>query len=187
MWWLTVWFTDANFSDKPAISVFRVGKEMKEKMCLDKTVSRLSLPLHYLKPHCDRTSPACLDMSLHVLNQPKLTAAILSNTVITHKQYCVCHVSYLRCMRVWNHVCVCVCVCVCLILCKTQKMRPETYGLINTTFWNEVTSHTRAIKLFCTSVESEEHSGCHSSSRNDEAIAKCIVWWQQTKDSPLGM
>jgi len=55
-------------------------------------------------------------------------------------------------------------------------MRPETYKLIKSSFQNKVMSHTRAFKLFRKSTESDEHSGCHSSSRNDEAVAKCMVW-----------
>jgi hypothetical protein len=85
---LTIWFTGTNFSDKPATSVFRVGNKMK-----DEAVSGLSLPLYYFKSHCDRTSPACLHMFLHVLNQLELKTAILSDTSSnTNGSVCImCH------------------------------------------------------------------------------------------------
>ena len=47
----------------------------------DDIASGLSIPLYYLKSHCDRTSPACLDVFLHVLNQQELTAAIVRRII----------------------------------------------------------------------------------------------------------
>jgi hypothetical protein len=44
------------------------------------TVSELSLHLYYLKSHCDKTTPACLDMFLHVLSLQELNAATPSDT-----------------------------------------------------------------------------------------------------------
>jgi hypothetical protein len=86
----------------------------------EEIVFELSLPLYYLMSHCDSTSPACLDVFLHVLNQQELKAATLSDASlnVNGSVGIKCHIC-----DVWEYGTMCA----SLTLCKTQEN--ETWNL----------------------------------------------------------